>query len=94
MDRISVRIAFNLSIIRSFAAGDKVRTASALIWTRAKRPNGSLPVMVWIYGGGFTNGSGSHSSYVGKSFAVRGVVLVTLNCRMGLFGFMAHPALT
>jgi para-nitrobenzyl esterase len=50
--------------------------------------------MVWIYGGGFTYGSGSHPSYDGEALAKRGVVVVTLNYRVGLFGFMAHPDLT
>jgi para-nitrobenzyl esterase len=64
------------------------------VWTPAKKANEPLPVMVGIYGGGFINGSGSHPSYDGTPFAIRGVVLVTLNYRMELFGFMAHPALT
>src|SRR5947208_546758 len=46
------------------------------------------------YGGGFTYGSGSHPSYDGEALARRGVVVVTLNYRVGLFGFMAHPGLT
>jgi len=50
--------------------------------------------MVWICGGGFTYGSGSHPSYDGEALARRGVVVVTLNYRVGLFGFMAHPDLT
>jgi len=64
------------------------------VWTPAKQTREALPVMVWIYGGGFISGSGSHPSYEGMSLAGHGVVLVTLNYRMGLFGFMAHPALT
>ena len=51
-----------------------------------------LPVMVWIYGGGFV--AGSAERYDGSSFARRGVVLVTLNYRVGRLGFFAHPALT
>jgi carboxylesterase type B len=50
--------------------------------------------MVWIHGGGFSTGAGSHPIYDGAEFARRGVVLVTLNYRLGLLGFMAHPGLT
>lgn len=64
------------------------------VWTPAKRPIEKLAVMVWIHGGGFTYGSGSHPSYDGEALARRGVVVVTLNYRLGLLGFMAHPALT
>ncbi len=53
-----------------------------------------LPVMVWIHGGGFTMGSGSQPLFDGAKLARRGVVIVTLNYRLGRFGFFAHPALT
>jgi para-nitrobenzyl esterase len=64
------------------------------VWTPAKTSAEKLPVMVWIYGGGFTYGAGSHPSYDGEALARRGIVVVTLNYRVGLFGFMAHPQLT
>jgi carboxylesterase type B len=64
------------------------------VWTPARQADAALPVMVWIYGGGFTTGGGSHPTYDGAEFARRGVVLVTLNYRLGLLGFMAHPGLT
>lgn len=64
------------------------------VWSPAKNPSAQLPVMVWIHGGGFTYGSGSHPSYDGEALARRGVVVVTLNYRLGLLGFMAHPALS
>ncbi len=51
------------------------------------------PVMVWIHGGAFRQGSGSRPIYDGESFAREGVVLVTLNYRLGRFGFFAHPSL-
>lgn len=64
------------------------------VWTPAKSSTEGLPVMVWVYGGGYTYGSGSHPSYDGEALAKRGVVLVTFNYRLGLLGFMAHPELT
>src|SRR5215467_4162682 len=64
------------------------------IWTTAKSGKEKLPVMVWIHGGGFTRGSGISEAYDGENFAGKGVVLVTINYRLGIFGFFAHPALT
>jgi para-nitrobenzyl esterase len=63
------------------------------VWTPAGRSK-RLPVMVWIYGGGFVNGGSSPAVYDGSQFAKRGVVLVSFNYRLGRFGFFAHPALT
>ena len=54
----------------------------------------AAPVMVWIHGGGFVNGSGTAALYDGAGLARQGVVVVTLNYRLGRFGFFAHPALT
>jgi para-nitrobenzyl esterase len=53
-----------------------------------------LPVMLWIFGGGFVFGSGSQPSYSGVQFAKQGVILVTFNYRVGRFGFFAFPALS
>jgi para-nitrobenzyl esterase len=58
--------------------------------TPAGRPR---PVMVWILPGGFRNGDSGMSAYDGASLARRGVVVVTFNYRLGLFGEFAHPAL-
>lgn len=63
------------------------------VWTPAAH-NKPLPVMVWIHGGGFTLGAGTLKFYDGTSFAKQGVVLVTINYRLGPFGFFGHPALT
>ena len=68
------------------------------IWTPATAQNGSqpavkLPVMVWIYGGGFQAGTTSEARQDGQFLARRNVVVVTLNYRLGIFGFFAHPAL-
>lgn len=64
------------------------------VWTPARPGNGKLPVMVWLYGGSFVAGSASDPRCDGESFARRGVVLVTLNYRVGVLGFLAHPGLT
>jgi para-nitrobenzyl esterase len=64
------------------------------VWTPAKHAGGKLPVMVWIHGGGFTNGSGGTSFYDSTNFARDGVVAVTVNYRLGRLGWFAHPALT
>jgi para-nitrobenzyl esterase len=62
------------------------------IW-RPRASGGRLPVMVWIHGGAFIMGAGSFPNYDGGAFAKKGVVLVTLNYRLGRFGTFAHPAL-
>ena len=64
------------------------------IWTPAKSAQEKLPVMVWIHGGGFRVGSGTERLHHGEHLAAKGVVLVTFNYRLGLFGFLAHPELT
>lgn len=63
------------------------------IWTSSVDNGDALPVMVWVHGGGFTIGSGGLPPYDGHAFARRGVVLVTINYRLGHLGFFAHPAL-
>lgn len=62
------------------------------VWSPVTR-DAPLPVMVWLHGGGFTLGSGGLPPYDGKALAARGVVLVTVNYRLGHLGFFAHPAL-
>ncbi|HVY02725.1 MAG TPA: carboxylesterase family protein [Caulobacterales bacterium] len=64
------------------------------VWSAAANAKAKLPVMVWIYGGAFVMGSSSYPTYDGARFAKQGVVLVSLNYRLGRFGFFAHPALT
>ncbi len=64
------------------------------VWSPAGDTGERLPVMVWIHGGGFTVGSGSQILYEGKYLAKKGVVVVTINYRLGPFGFMAHPKLS
>jgi len=64
------------------------------VWTGAKGKGEKLPVMVWIYGGGFAVGATSAPLYDGTKFAEKGVVLVSVAYRVGAFGFLAHPDLT
>jgi len=65
------------------------------VWLPEKRtPGKKLPVMAWIYGGGFVNGGASPKVYDGSEFAKDGIVLVSFNYRLGNLGFFAHPALT
>ena len=64
------------------------------VWRPAAPSAGPLPVMVWIYGGGYVNGGSSPAVYDGSEFARQGVVLVSFNYRLGRFGYFAHPALT
>jgi para-nitrobenzyl esterase len=64
------------------------------VWTPAKSDKERLPVLVYFYGGGFVAGDGSEPRYDGESIAAKGVVAVTLNYRLGVFGFLAHPELT
>jgi len=64
------------------------------VWTPAKRPDEKIPVIVWIYGGGFSGGSTSVPMYDGMGFAKKGIVLVSVAYRVGPFGFLAHPELS
>ena len=64
------------------------------VWTPAKSNRERLPVLVYFYGGGFVSGDGSEPRYDGESMAAKGIVVVTLSYRLGVFGFLAHPELT
>jgi len=64
------------------------------VWRPADPAARNLPVMVWIYGGGFTGGSSSSPNTSGVGFAKQGVVLVAMNYRVGRFGFFAFPGLS
>ncbi len=64
------------------------------IWTPAKSAKDRLPVMVWIHGGGFTRGFAGTRSYDGEVLARKGAIIVTINYRLGIFGFFAHPDLS
>ncbi|QQT33645.1 carboxylesterase family protein [Sphingobacterium multivorum] len=64
------------------------------VWRPKNLGSGKLPVLVYFYGGGFNAGDGSENRYDGESFAKEGLIVVTVNYRLGIFGFFAHPALT
>jgi len=64
------------------------------VWTPAKSNRERLPVLVYFYGGGFVNGDSSEPRYDGESMAAKGIVVVSVNYRLGVFGFLAHPELT
>ncbi|NCD69707.1 carboxylesterase/lipase family protein [Mucilaginibacter agri] len=64
------------------------------VWTPSKTANAGLPVMVYFYGGGLVAGDGSEPRYDGESLATKGIVTVTVNYRLGVFGFFSHPELT
>ncbi|HYL62778.1 MAG TPA: carboxylesterase/lipase family protein [Candidatus Methylomirabilis sp.] len=64
------------------------------VWTPSASSKAKLPVMVWIYGGGFQAGATSEGRQDGEALAHRGVVVVSMNYRLGIFGFFSHPELT
>lgn len=81
-----------------YARGEIARSEDCLslnIWTSAPiAPGAARPVMVWFHGGGHNTGTGSAKLFDGIPLARLGVVLVTINYRLGVIGFLAHPALT
>lgn len=80
----------------SFYGGTELQTDEDClflnVWTRAEQEDANLPVMVWIHGGALVTGSGGE--YPGALLTSKGVVLVTINYRLGRFGFHAHPDLS
>ena len=64
------------------------------VWTPSPQATSRLPVLVYFYGGGFVGGDGSEYRYDGESLAEKGIVVVTMSFRLGVFGFFAHPELT
>ena len=64
------------------------------VWTPALSDKDRLPVLVYFYGGGFIAGDGSEPRYDGLHLSRRGIVTITVNYRLGVFGFLAHPELT
>ncbi len=64
------------------------------IWTPAKRADEKLPVLVWFFGGGFQWGYTAEMEFDGEHLAKRGIIVVSVNYRLGLFGFLSHPEIT
>ena len=65
------------------------------VWTPASgKGEAKLPVAIWIHGGAFDHGYGYEKEFDGEAYAKRGIVLVTINYRLGLLGFISHPALS
>ena len=64
------------------------------IWTPAKSATAKLPVLIYFYGGGFMAGDGSEPRYDGEAISRKGIVTVTVNYRLNVFGFLSHPELT
>lgn len=64
------------------------------IWTPAKKAEDKLAVFVYIHGGGYSEGSGAIDVYDGEELARKGIIVVTINYRLGVLGFLAHPELT
>jgi len=80
-----------------FPKGDFPKSEECLylnVWTPAKSSAAALPVMVWIHGGGLQVGCSCEPLYDGEELAKKGFVVVTLNYRLNIFGFFAHPELT
>jgi para-nitrobenzyl esterase len=73
--------------------GNSEDCLSLNVWTPAKDRRDKLPVMVWIYGGGFVAGATSEPRQQGEKLAGQGVVVVSMNYRLGIFGFLVHPEL-
>ncbi len=86
---------FGASCMQGAGSGPKISEDCLYlnVWTAAKSAADKLPVMVWLHGGGNYVGSGSGAQYDG-ALATKGAVVVTLNFRVGPFGFFAHPELT
>jgi len=64
------------------------------VWSPAKSSDESLPVMVWVHGGGFRDGAASLAMYEGNNLAKQGVIIVSFNYRLGPLGFLSHPLLS
>jgi para-nitrobenzyl esterase len=64
------------------------------VWTSAHSAGEKRPVLVWIYGGGFLTGGAAAPGYSGEALARQGIIFVSFNYRLGIFGFFSHPELT
>jgi para-nitrobenzyl esterase len=89
-----IQIPEALAIRRSLAPGYGEDCLNLNVWAPAQAPAGGAPVIVYFDFGGFVAGSASRERVDGTAYARRGVILVTANYRVGVLGFLAHPALT
>jgi para-nitrobenzyl esterase len=90
--RCMQRPIFSDMVFRSNGVGEDCLYLN--VWTTAKSSKDKLPVLVYFYGGGFAAGDGSEPRYQGANMARKGIVAVTVNYRLSVFGFFAHPELT
>jgi para-nitrobenzyl esterase len=90
--------AFAPGCMQSLGSDDPLKVSEDClylnVWTPAQKANGKVPVLVWIYGGGFNGGATLLPIYDGTKLAKKGVVLVTIAYRVGILGFLAHPELS
>lgn len=80
-----------------YQSGNPERSEDCLylnVWTPAAGTNGNLPVIFWIHGGAYMNGYGHELEFDGNAYAKKGVILVTVNYRLGMCGFLSHPLLS
>ena len=88
---------FGATCMQGRRGGDAVVSEDCLflnVWTSASEPGAKQPVMVWIHGGGLSSGASSGGVYDGTAFARSGIVLVSINYRLGALGFLAHAELS
>lgn len=101
-ENMRVATSFSDDCIQNKASWDPARSNQPMsedclginLWAPAKSLPEGAPVLLWIHGGGFVQGSSSQPALNGEKFAREGVILVSFNYRLGRFGFFAHPALT
>jgi len=94
--------AFGPRAVQAIVFGDMGSRSNGLsedclylnVWTPAKRDTKGLPVLVYFFGGGYVAGDGAEPRYDGASMAKKGIVVVTVNYRLNIFGFFAHPELS
>ncbi len=91
-DRAMQTAAFGDMVFRSDVISEDCLYLN--VWTPAKKGTEKLPVLVYFYGGGFIAGDGSEPRYDGESMARKGIVTLTVNYRLGIFGFFCHPELS
>ncbi len=89
-----MQIVHTLPVRRSLAPGVSEDCLTLNVWAPADPPNGGAPVAVWFDGGGYISMSGARQRIDGNAYARRGVIFVSVNYRVGVFGYLAHPRLT